>query len=152
AIVLGTPFGGGNAEPQKLAQQSFPLGVDVNGAPKDPAPTHPGVGQLASFNLGANCPGQMDPDIGAAIWAQIRARDPDPHNQAWGPTPDDPAGGVTRYSIGARWYGTPTVRNIKTPFLIIRGALDHMIAPARSQDVYNGEKEIILLQCSSHAM
>jgi pimeloyl-ACP methyl ester carboxylesterase len=100
----------------------------------------------ALWNRQVGCPDQYEQGVFKAVWQAML--DSDPVGATWGP-------GVRRAPNVTNWGWTTTmVAATKTPTLMITGAHDGQVQPARVHDLYADigakSKVIIDLACSSH--
>jgi pimeloyl-ACP methyl ester carboxylesterase len=100
----------------------------------------------ALWNRQVGCPDQYEQGVFKAVWqAMIES---DPVGATWGP-------GVRRAPNVTNWgWTTAMVAATKTPTLMITGAHDGQVQPARVHDLYadigSKSKVLIDLACSSH--
>jgi len=101
---------------------------------------------MALWNRQVGCPDQYEQAVARAVWqAMIES---DPVGATWGP-------GVRRAPNVTNWgWTTAMVAATKTPTLMVTGAHDGQVAPARVHDLYADigakSKVLIDLACSSH--
>jgi pimeloyl-ACP methyl ester carboxylesterase len=101
---------------------------------------------VANWERQAPCAGQADPAIRDAIWEDMLKSDP--VGAKWGP-------GMRRAPSVPSWgFNKTTVAKMTTPYLMITGATDGQVPPARVFELYEdlGSKDKVLidLACSSH--
>jgi len=100
----------------------------------------------ALWNRQVGCPDQYEQGVFKAVWqAMIES---DPVGATWGP-------GVRRAPNVTNWgWTTAMVAATKTPTLMITGAHDGQVQPARVHDLYadigSKSKVLVDLACSSH--
>jgi pimeloyl-ACP methyl ester carboxylesterase len=100
----------------------------------------------ALWNRQVGCPDQYEPGVFKAVWQAML--DSDPVGATWGP-------GVRRAPNVTNWgWTTAVVAATKTPTLMVTGAHDGQVQPARVHDLYADlgakSKVIVDLACSSH--
>jgi len=100
----------------------------------------------ANWDRQVGCPGQYDPGVSSAVWADMLASDP--VGARWGP-------GVRRAPLVETWgVNQAIVSRMKTPFLMVAGIHDKQVLPERVLALYDdwGSKEKVFmdLACSSH--
>ena len=100
----------------------------------------------ANWDRQVGCPEQYDPDVSAAVWSEMLASDP--VGATWGP-------GVRRAPQVPTWgFNQAVVARMQTPFLMVAGAHDKQVAPARVRELYadlgSTQKVIVDLACASH--
>jgi pimeloyl-ACP methyl ester carboxylesterase len=100
----------------------------------------------ALWNRQVGCPDQYEQGVFKAVWQAML--DSDPVGATWGP-------GVRRAPNVTNWgWTTAMVAATKTPTLMITGAHDGQVQPARVHDLYADigatSKVLIDLACSSH--
>jgi len=100
----------------------------------------------ANWDRQINCPGQADPKVREVVWAEMLASDP--VGAKWG-------SGVRRAPSTTTWgFNETMVGSMKTPTLIVAGALDKQVTPDRERILYDdlgaSEKVLIDLGCASH--
>jgi pimeloyl-ACP methyl ester carboxylesterase len=101
---------------------------------------------LANWDRQVGCPGQYEPVVADAVWAEMLASDP--VGATWGP-------GVRRAPATTTWGWTPALAARTTiPTLLFAGALDRQVAPARVHELHAdlgaAQKVLVDLACSSH--
>jgi pimeloyl-ACP methyl ester carboxylesterase len=120
-----------------------------------PAPFPPSDGSMnvqsrpdftANWDRQVGCSGQYDPAVSAAIWDEML--ESDPVGATWGT-------GVRRAPLVPTWgFNQTVVAKIQTPFLMIAGAHDKQVAPARVRELYEDlgsqQKVMVDLACASH--
>jgi pimeloyl-ACP methyl ester carboxylesterase len=115
--------------------------------PSDPPLTSQSQAEFkANWDRQAPCPGQYEPGIYAATWADLIKSDP--AGAKWGP-------GVRRAPKVPSWgFNAQTVKGLKTPFLMVSGENDKQVPPERVKALYadmgGPDKVFIDLACSSH--
>ncbi len=100
----------------------------------------------ANWDRQIGCDNQVDPKVRDAVWAEMLASDP--VGAAWGAgvrrAPSTTTGGFNKAMIGG----------MKTPTLIVAGALDKQVTPERVRAAYDdlgsSDKVLIDLACASH--
>ncbi len=100
----------------------------------------------ANWDRQIGCANQADPKVREAVWAEMLASDP--VGAKWG-------SGVRRAPSTTTWgFNETMVAGMKTPTLIIAGALDKQVTPDRVRTMYDdlgsSDKVLIDLGCSSH--
>ncbi len=100
----------------------------------------------ANWNRQVGCTDQYDPGASDAIWGAMLASDP--VGATWGQ-------GVRRAPNTSVWgWNRAVVAAMRTPTLLVTGAHDKQVAPARVHALYEdlgaGAKVIVDLACSSH--
>jgi pimeloyl-ACP methyl ester carboxylesterase len=100
----------------------------------------------ALWNRQVGCPDQYEQGVFRAVWQAML--DSDPVGATWGP-------GVRRAPNVTNWgWTTAMVAATKTPTLMVTGAHDGQVQPARVHDLYadigSKSKVLIDLACSSH--
>lgn len=101
---------------------------------------------LANWDRQVGCPGQYDAGAAESIWSEMLASDP--VGATWGP-------GVRRAPQTTVWsWSMADARRTRTPMLIVQGAHDGQVAPARArelfEDVGSASKVYVDLACASH--
>jgi pimeloyl-ACP methyl ester carboxylesterase len=100
----------------------------------------------ALWNSQVGCEDQYDPAIAEVIWSEML--DSDPVGATWGP-------GMRRAPRTLVWgFNAATVSQISTPTLLIAGAHDVQVDPARVRALYEDlgaqSKVLLDLGCASH--
>lgn len=100
----------------------------------------------ANWDRQIGCANQADPEVRDAVWADMLASDP--VGAKWG-------SGVRRAPSTTTWgFNESMVGGMKTPTLIVAGALDKQVPPDRVRAMYDDlgslEKVLIDLGCASH--
>ncbi len=100
----------------------------------------------ANWDRQIGCANQVDPKVRDAVWADMLASDP--VGAKWG-------SGVRRAPSTTTWgFNESMVGGMKTPTLIVAGALDKQVPPDRVRAMYDDlgslEKVLIDLGCASH--
>lgn len=100
----------------------------------------------ANWDRQVGCEKQFEPKVREAVWAEMIASDP--VGAKWGT-------GVRRAPSTASWgWNAAMIGATKTPTLLIAGAHDKQVAPARVREAYDDlgatDKVLIDLGCSSH--
>lgn len=100
----------------------------------------------ANWDRQIGCANQADPKVRDAVWADMLASDP--VGAKWG-------SGVRRAPSTTTWgFNESMVGGMKTPTLIVAGALDKQVPPDRVRAMYDDlgspEKVLIDLGCASH--
>jgi pimeloyl-ACP methyl ester carboxylesterase len=100
----------------------------------------------ANWDRQVGCDKQFDPKVRDAVWAEMLASDP--VGAKWGT-------GVRRAPSTASWgWNAAMIGATKTPTLLIAGAHDKQVPPARVRDAYDDlgatDKVLIDLGCASH--
>lgn len=100
----------------------------------------------ADWDRQIGCPEQYEPATSAAVWSEYLSSDP--VGATWG-------AGVRRAPIVPTWgFNQAIVAKLQTPFLMVSGAADKVIFPARVRELYadlgSKQKVFIDLACSSH--
>jgi pimeloyl-ACP methyl ester carboxylesterase len=157
AWSLGGPRAGGYAgqHPEKV-QRLVLLAPGYNRtAPGDP-PAQPAAAAamntqshdefVANWKRQVGCPNQFDQSVSDSVWSQML--ESDPVGATWGP-------GVRRAPQTLTWgWNQAMVAKTQTPTLMVAGAHDKQVAPARVRDLYAdlaaSEKVFVDLACSSH--
>lgn len=102
---------------------------------------------MENWDRQAQCPGQADPTVAAAVWSDMLASDP--VGATWRPA-------VRRASISANSPGwTPAmVQAMTTPTLMVSGENDRQVNPDNVRNFYadigSPQKVFVDLACSSH--
>jgi pimeloyl-ACP methyl ester carboxylesterase len=155
---LGGPRAAGYAaqNPDKVAKLVLLAPAYNRNASATPPTPLPAVGatmntqsrdQLAAlWNRQVGCPDQYEPGVFKAVWQAML--ESDPVGATWGP-------GVRRAPNVTNWgWTTAMVAGTKTPTLMITGAHDGQVQPARVHDLYadigSKSKVLVDLACSSH--
>jgi pimeloyl-ACP methyl ester carboxylesterase len=100
----------------------------------------------ANWDRQISCANQADPKVREVVWAEMLASDP--VGAKWG-------SGVRRAPSTTTWgFNETMVGGMKTPTLIIAGALDKQVTPDRVRTMYDDlgspDKVLIDLGCASH--
>ena len=100
----------------------------------------------ANWERQLGCPDQYDPAVRAVVWSEMLASDP--IGRTWGT-------GVRRAPTVPTWgYNKEVVAASRIPTLMIAGAHDAQVPPARVRELYEdlvaSDKVFIELACSSH--
>jgi pimeloyl-ACP methyl ester carboxylesterase len=100
----------------------------------------------ANWRRQVGCTDQYDPAVAATVWREMLASDP--VGAAWGV-------GLRRAPRTIVWgWNEAAVRRTRTPTLVIAGAHDAQVLPARVRDLYEdlgAERKVLLdLGCASH--
>ncbi|MFM8533817.1 MAG: alpha/beta hydrolase [Acidimicrobiia bacterium] len=100
----------------------------------------------ANWDRQIGCANQADPKVRDAVWVDMLASDP--LGAKWG-------SGVRRAPSTTTWgFNESMVGGMKTPTLIVAGALDKQVPPDRVRAMYDDlgspEKVLIDLGCASH--
>jgi len=100
----------------------------------------------ANWDRQAPCPGQYEPQMAGAVWADLIKSDP--AGAKWGP-------GARRAPSVPSWgFNAETMAGLKAPFLMISGENDKQVSPDRVRELYadlgSTDKLFIDLACSSH--
>jgi pimeloyl-ACP methyl ester carboxylesterase len=100
----------------------------------------------ANWDRQVGCTDQYDKDVSRAIWAEMVASDP--VGATWG-------AGVRRAPNVPSWgFNRNVVSKMRTPTLMVSGAYDKQVPPARVREYYEDlgapEKVFVDLACSSH--
>jgi pimeloyl-ACP methyl ester carboxylesterase len=157
AWSLGGPRAGGYAgqHPEKV-QRLVLLAPGYNRTAADNPPAQPAAAAAmntqsrdefaANWNRQVGCPNQFDQSVSDSVWSQML--DSDPVGATWGP-------GVRRAPQTLTWgWNQGMVARTQTPTLMVAGAHDKQVAPARVRDLYAdlgaSEKVFVDLACSSH--
>jgi len=126
---------------------------DTSATPPSPLPavgaamnTQSRDDMTALWNRQVGCPDQYEQAVSKAVWQAMI--DSDPVGATWGP-------GVRRAPNVTNWgWTTAMVAATKIPTLMVTGAHDQQVAPARVHDLYadigSKSKVLIDLACSSH--
>jgi pimeloyl-ACP methyl ester carboxylesterase len=126
---------------------------DASATPPTPLPaigatmTTQSRDQLAAlWNRQVGCPDQYEPGVFKAVWQAML--ESDPVGATWGP-------GVRRAPNVTNWGWTTAMAGAtKTPTLMVTGAHDGQVQPARVHDLYadlgSKSKVLVDLACSSH--
>jgi pimeloyl-ACP methyl ester carboxylesterase len=101
---------------------------------------------IANWDRQVGCPGQYDPAAADAVWSSML--ESDPVGAAWGP-------GVRRAPQTTTWgWTTAVVAKMQTPALMVAGAHDKQVDPARVRELHTDlgspQKVLIDLGCASH--
>lgn len=101
---------------------------------------------VANWDRQIGCADQYDPATRASVWSELIASDP--IAATWGP-------GARRAPIVPSWgFNQAVVSKMQTPFLMVIGAHDKQMDPARVRELYadlgSKEKVFVDLACSSH--
>jgi pimeloyl-ACP methyl ester carboxylesterase len=157
AWSLGGPRAGGYAaqHPDQV-QRLVLLAPAYNRTAAENPPAQPAAGTVfntqshdefvANWTRQVGCPDQFDRSTSDAVWAQMLASDP--VGATWGP-------GVRRAPQTTTWgWNAAMVGKTQTPTLMVAGAHDKQVAPARVRELYADlgarEKIFVDLGCSSH--
>jgi pimeloyl-ACP methyl ester carboxylesterase len=158
AWSLGGPRSAGYAaqNPDKVAKLVLLAPAYNRDTPATPPATLPAPGVAmgtqsrddlaALWNRQVGCPDQYEPGVFKAVWQAML--DSDPVGATWGP-------GVRRAPNVTNWgWTTAVVAATKTPTLMVTGAHDGQVQPARVHDLYTDlgakSKVVVDLACSSH--
>jgi pimeloyl-ACP methyl ester carboxylesterase len=157
AWSLGGPRAGGYAAQHPDRVQRLVLlapGYNRTAADAPPAPlperaalnTQSAAEFKANWDRQVGCPDQYEPGASDVIWAQMLASDP--VGATWG-------SGVRRAPETQNWgWNASMVAKSQTPTLMVAGAHDKQVPPARVRDLYADlaapEKVFVDLACSSH--
>lgn len=100
----------------------------------------------AGWDRQAPCPGQYDRAVRGSVWSEML--NSDPVGAAWGR-------GMRRAPAVPSWgFNKVTAAGLKTPYLMISGATDGQVSPARVRELYedlgSSQKVFLDLGCSSH--
>ena len=100
----------------------------------------------ANWDRQAPCPGQYEPAAAASVWSEMLKSDP--VGATWGP-------GVRRAPSVPSWgFNKETAPKLTTPYLMVVGASDGQVNPARVRELYEDlgspDKVFVDLACSSH--
>jgi pimeloyl-ACP methyl ester carboxylesterase len=100
----------------------------------------------ANWDRQVGCPSQYEPAAADAVWSSMI--DSDPVGATWGP-------GVRRAPQTTTWgWTTAIVGKTQTPALMVAGAHDKQVDPARVRELYadlgSPNKVLIDLGCASH--
>lgn len=100
----------------------------------------------ANWDRQVGCESQVDPKVREVVWAEMIASDPT--GAKWG-------SGVRRAPSTTTWgFNKAMVSAMKTPTLMIAGALDKQVPPERVRAAYDdlgsSDKVLIDLGCASH--
>ena len=100
----------------------------------------------ANWDRQVGCADQYDKDVSRTVWSEMAASDP--VGATWG-------AGVRRAPTVPSWgFNKNVVSKSQTPTLMVTGAHDKQVPPARVRDYYEDlgapEKVFIDLACSSH--
>lgn len=153
----GGPRAGGYAarQPGKVARLVILAPAYTRDGPAtapDPLPSGPSMNVQSRAMFDANwdrqvgCADQYDRAASASVWEQMIASDP--VGATWGP-------GVRRAPIVPTWgFNKAVVAKIQAPFLMVAGAHDKQVVPARVRDLYADlgatNKIFVDLACTSH--
>jgi pimeloyl-ACP methyl ester carboxylesterase len=157
AWSLGGPRAGGYAaqHPEKV-QKLVLLAPAYGRAASDNPPAQPPAGAamntqsrqefVANWDRQVGCPDQYDAGVSETVWSQMV--ESDPVGATWGP-------GVRRAPQTTSWgWNAAMVGKTQTPTLMVTGAHDKQVAPARVRELYADlgarEKIFVDLGCSSH--
>lgn len=158
AWSLGGPRAGGYAaqHPDKVHRLVLLAPAYNRNAPAGPPARVPAPGPamntqshtefVTGWNRQVGCPDQIDPAAAASVWAEMLASDP--VGATWGP-------GVRRAPQVTSWgWNQTVVTKSMTPTLLVAGAHDAQVPPARVRDLYADlgapQKVILDMGCSSH--
>jgi len=100
----------------------------------------------ANWDRQVGCPDQVDPAVNEAVWSAML--ESDPVGASWGP-------GVRRAPLVTSWgWNSAVVAKLRVPTLMVSGAYDKQVLPARVKDLYTDlgspQKVFADLACSSH--
>jgi pimeloyl-ACP methyl ester carboxylesterase len=100
----------------------------------------------ANWQRQVGCDDQYDPGVAATVWTEMLASDP--VGAAWGV-------GLRRAPRTSVWgWNQAAVGRMRTPTLMVAGAHDAQVAPARVRELYEdlgAEQKVMLdLGCASH--
>lgn len=157
AWSLGGPRAGGYAaqHPDKVNRLVLLAPAYNKNAAADP-PALPNPGTVfntqsrrefdANWDRQIGCDGQVDPAVREAVWKEMLASDSIGAN--WG-------SGVRRAPSTTTWgFNAAMIGGMKTPTLVIAGALDQQVTPERVRVAYDdlgaSDKVLIDLGCASH--
>jgi pimeloyl-ACP methyl ester carboxylesterase len=157
AWSLGGPRAGGYAaqHPDKVSRLVL-LAPAYNRNAAATAPPLPNPGTVfntqsrsefdANWDRQIGCESQVDPAVREAVWKEMLASDP--VGATWGT-------GVRRAPSTTTWgFNASMIGGMKTPTLIIAGALDKQVTPDRVRVAYDDlgatDKVLIDLGCASH--
>jgi pimeloyl-ACP methyl ester carboxylesterase len=101
---------------------------------------------VANWDRQVGCSNQYEQSASDSVWSQML--ESDPVGATWGP-------GVRRAPQTLTWgWNASMVAKTQTPTLMVAGAHDKQVAPARVRELYAdlgaGEKVFVDLACSSH--
>ena len=101
---------------------------------------------VANWDRQVGCPDQYDAGVSDTVWSQMV--ESDPVGATWG-------SGVRRAPQTTNWgWNAAMVGKTQTPTLMVTGAHDKQVAPARVRELYADlaarEKIFVDLACSSH--
>jgi pimeloyl-ACP methyl ester carboxylesterase len=157
AWSLGGPRAGGYAaqHPERV-QRLVLLAPGYNRTapdnPPTPVPDGPAMNTqsreefVANWDRQVGCPDQYEAGASDAVWSKML--ESDPVGATWGP-------GVRRAPQTTTWgWNLAAVGKTQTPILMVAGAHDKQVPPARVRDLYTDlgarEKVFVDLACSSH--
>ncbi len=115
-------------------------------APAAPMTTQSEAEFKANWDRQTPCKDQYEPAAAASVWSELQKSDP--VGATWGT-------GVRRAPAVPSWgFNKETTARLKTPYLMIAGATDGQVDPARVRELYEdlGSKNKVLidLACASH--
>jgi pimeloyl-ACP methyl ester carboxylesterase len=115
-------------------------------APGAPMTTQSEAEFKANWDRQAPCKDQYEPAAAASVWSEMLKSDP--IGAGWGP-------GVRRAPAVPSWgFNKETAAKLRTPYLMVTGATDGQVNPARVRELYEdlGSKDKVLLDlaCASH--
>jgi pimeloyl-ACP methyl ester carboxylesterase len=101
---------------------------------------------LANWDRQVGCPAQYETEAADAVWSAMM--EADPVGATWGP-------GVRRAPQTTTWgWNAAVVGKMQTPALMVTGAHDKQVDPARVRELYDDyggtQKVMIDLGCASH--
>jgi pimeloyl-ACP methyl ester carboxylesterase len=154
---LGGPRAGGYAaaHPEKVQRLVLLAPAYGRGAADGPPARSPEGAAMntqsheeftANWDRQVGCQDQYDPATSDSVWSTML--ESDPVGATWGP-------GVRRAPQTTTWgWNAATVGKTQTPTLMVTGAHDKQVPPARVRDLYadlgSHEKVFVDLACSSH--
>ncbi|PWT82587.1 MAG: hypothetical protein C5B57_08430 [Blastocatellia bacterium] len=157
AWSLGGPRAGGYAAQHPEHVQRMVLlapGYNRTAPANSPAPVPDGPAMntqsheefVANWDRQVGCPDQYEAGASDAVWSKML--ESDPVGATWGP-------GVRRAPQTTTWgWNLAVVAKMETPILMVAGAHDKQVAPARVKDLYtdlgSNQKIFVDLACSSH--
>jgi pimeloyl-ACP methyl ester carboxylesterase len=157
AWSLGGPRAGGYAAQHPERVQRMVLlapGYNRTAPAIAPAPVPDGPAMntqsheefVANWDRQVGCPDQYEAGASDTVWSKML--ESDPVGATWGP-------GVRRAPQTTTWgWNLAVVAKTETPILMVAGAHDKQVSPARVRDLYtdlgSGQKIFVDLACSSH--
>jgi pimeloyl-ACP methyl ester carboxylesterase len=157
AWSLGGPRAGGYAAQHPERVQRLVLlapGYNRTAPENPPSPVPEGAAMntqsheefVANWDRQVGCPEQYEPAVSDSVWSKML--ESDPVGATWGP-------GVRRAPQTTTWgWNLAAVAKTQTPTLMVAGAHDKQVQPARVKDLYadlgSREKVFVDLACSSH--